>query len=325
MKIYTLSICGRITLDLHNLNNEGTEGNQQLTRMVSVVVHNNGTPVVRTVNAISGDMFKHIQAEHLHKIALEQHAKDAAKFPLSNGAKVFDANRINSRGDQEFFSDFGSKDNAEALSAVLRACAVTDLEGTLITAEGRSLPRKSCVEFGWVVGLPDLTKTDSLFHVKYDPRGRGEGAGAGENIGQAIFHRPLNSGVYAVVAHVEVVRVGRNDITLEYVIDDSQRLLRSQALLQSAWHTFVKTSGAQRNTQHPHMVSFDGAIAISTQSSVPAPTSSPLADSYREELEGTAQALNRLSPNAVAVKRFATQAEFGSVMADLIQSFEVPN
>ena len=42
MKIFTLSVCGRLTLDLHNLNNEGTEGNQQMTRMVSVVVEADG-------------------------------------------------------------------------------------------------------------------------------------------------------------------------------------------------------------------------------------------------------------------------------------------
>jgi CRISPR-associated protein Cst2 len=270
-------------------------------------------------------MFKHIQAEHLHRLALEEHGKDASTFPLSNGAKVFDANRINSRGDQAFFSDFGSKDNVEGLSAVLRTCAVTDLEGTLITAEGRSLPRKSCIEFGWVVGVPDLTRSDTLFHVKYDPRGRGEGAGAEENIGQAIFHRPLNSGVYAVVAHVEVFRVGRNDITGEYVIDAAQRLLRSKALLQSAWYTFVKTSGAQRNTQHPHVLGFEGAVAVSTRLSVPAPTASSLADGYLDELDGTARALNKLSPEAIDLRRFATQAEFGGAMADMIQALDVPN
>lgn len=325
MKLHTLSICGRITLDLHDLNNEGTEGNQQLTRMVSIVVNENGKPAIRTVNAISGDMFKHIQSEHLHKLAVEQNARDATSFPLSKGARIFDANRINSRDDQGFFADFGSKNNAEALSAVLKACAVTDLQGTLITAEGRSLPRKSCIEFGWVVGVPELTKTDSLFHVKYDPRGRGEGAGTEENIGQTIFHRPLNSGVYAVVVHAEVFRIGRNDITLDYVIEEPERLLRAKALLQSLWYTFVKTSGAQRNTQHPHVLSFEGMIATSVQASVPAPTASPLSDGYRGELEGTAHALNRLSADAIKVTEFASQTDFGNATADLIENLQVPS
>jgi hypothetical protein len=35
--IQSLSLCARIALALHNLNSEGTEGNQQQTRMVYVV------------------------------------------------------------------------------------------------------------------------------------------------------------------------------------------------------------------------------------------------------------------------------------------------
>ena len=376
MKIYTLSICGRLTLDLHNLNNEGTEGNQQLTRMVSVVVQNNGMPAIRTVNAISGDMFKHIQAEHLHRLAIEQHEKDASKFPLSNGAKLFDANRINlagdvvglvrqtlqekdlpgsdkkglqkilgklekaAKGEEDEDSDGEKKEspasapkekgkgtvpNDRLMNGLLLSCGVTDVMGTLITSGGLSLPRKSCVEFGWVVGLPDLTRSETLFHVKYDPQGRGEGAGAEENRGQAIFHRPLNSGIYAVVAHVEIFRIGRNDISLKHVVSPEQRLLRARALLESLWYTFVKTSGAQRNTQHPHVLGFEGAVAMSGRLSVPAPTASPLADGYLNELDGTAQALNRLSPEAIGLRRFATQAEFGGAMADIIQDLEVPN
>lgn len=374
MTLYTLSICGRIILDLHNMNNEGTEGNQQLTRMVSVVVNNNGAPIIRTVNAISGDMFKHIQAEHLHKVAIEQHSKDGSSFPLSNGAKAFDANRINqaadvmslvrqtlqegdlptndrkglrklleklektARGEENEITDEeetedntpkekgkGTIPNARLIDRLLQTCAVTDMMGTLITSGGLSLPRKSCIEFGWVVGVPDLTKSDSLFHVKYDPRGRGEGAGTEENIGQTIFHRPLNSGVYAVVVHAEMYRVGRNDITLNYVIDAPKRLLRVKALLQSLWYTFVKTSGAQRNTQHPHVLGFEGTIATSAQASVPAPTASPLSDGYREELEGTAQSLNRLSPRAITVTGFKSQTEFGNAMADLIENLQVPS
>jgi hypothetical protein len=58
---------------------------------------------------------------------------------------------------------------------------------------------------------------------------------------------------------------------------------------------------------------------------VPAPTASPLSDGYREEIDGTGQALNRLSANAVAVTRFASQAEFGNTMADLIENLQVPN
>lgn len=376
--IYSLSLCGRIILDLHDLNNEGTEGNQQMTRMVWVVINNNQNgPVLCNVNAISGDMLKHIQAEHLHRLAVEENGKDKSMFPLSRGALAFDANRINSGLDKErdgfwltiereieatiqkrlpqelekakvdtikedkqkknkikeirkkIIEDAGlSKTNTQLADNILRSCAVTDLEGALVTAEvtgeNRSLARKSCIEFGWAVGIPELTRTDTLFHVKYDPQGRAEGSGVGENIGQNIFHRPLNSGVYAIVNHLELYRVGRNDISLKYAVDAGRRKLRARALLQSMWYTFVKTSGAQRNTQHPHILGFGGAIAYSTSPAIPAPTASPLEDGFVAQLKGASAALNRINPEAVTVKEFKDQTEFGGVMADLVESLEVP-
>jgi CRISPR-associated protein Cst2 len=51
-----------VTLDLHNLNSEGTEGNQQQTRMVHIIDQSGHRAIV---NAVSGDMFKHILVEHL--------------------------------------------------------------------------------------------------------------------------------------------------------------------------------------------------------------------------------------------------------------------
>jgi CRISPR-associated protein Cst2 len=373
--IYTLSVCGRVILDLHNLNNEGTEGNQQMTRMVWVVVKDEkGKPILRNVNAVSGDMFKHIQAEHLHKLAIEQHGKDPTRFPLSAGALACDANRINSVADKLAAGFWGrmeqqindkvavelknrekelngikdandrkkkekeirkdiikggnlSKSNVDLMSGILQSCAVTDLEGTLVTAEvtgeSRSLSRKSCIEFGWGVGLPDLTRTESLFHVKYDPRERGEGAGS-DTPQQAIFYRPLNSGVYAIVAHAELFRVGRNDITLQYAVERDDRKLRAKALLESLWYTFVKTAGAQRNTQHPHVLGWEGTIAYSSNLAVPAPTASPLEDDYAAQVEKSKDALNKLHKDAVTALPFQSPADFGDKISDLIQNLEVP-
>ena len=75
---------------------------------------------------------------------------------------------------------------------------------------------KVVCEFGWVVGRPESTVTASYFHAKYVPEGRGKGSGAGENLGQNIFHRPASSGQYAVVLNVDLYKIGRNDISLEY-------------------------------------------------------------------------------------------------------------
>lgn len=94
----SLSISGLLTLDMHALNNEGAEGNQLQTRMVHIV-DGEGEPTV--VNAISGDMLKHMQAEHLHGIAVEK------GLPLCAGCQKFNANRINA--DSDFIQTLGDK------------------------------------------------------------------------------------------------------------------------------------------------------------------------------------------------------------------------
>ena len=85
-QLYSLSLCARATLDMHSLNNEGGEGNQIQTRMVDIV---GADGRLYNVNAISGDMLKHIQAEHLYRIARNGH-----DLPLCAACRMFDANRI---------------------------------------------------------------------------------------------------------------------------------------------------------------------------------------------------------------------------------------
>jgi CRISPR-associated protein Cst2 len=58
--VYSLSISGRATLDMHSLNNEGGEGNQITTRMVNII---GADGQLHNVNAISGDMFKRNSAK----------------------------------------------------------------------------------------------------------------------------------------------------------------------------------------------------------------------------------------------------------------------
>ncbi len=88
-QMYSLSIAARATLDTHSLNNEGGEGNQVHTRMIDIVGHDGQ---LYNVNAISGDMLKHIQAKHLFMLARER------GLPLCAGCRQFNANRISSVG-----------------------------------------------------------------------------------------------------------------------------------------------------------------------------------------------------------------------------------
>lgn len=329
--IYSLSICGRVTLDMHSLNNEGGEGNQITTRMVNIVAQDGK---LYNVNAISGDMFKHIQAEHLYRLS-------KGILPLCTGCQVFSGSRI--LDDDEFKRDVILKRTAkrwqypdrEVVERLLRRCTIDDLEGVLIAPErgqqrqstptegegererperaaARSIPRKSVAEFGWVVGLPDITTTDSYFHVRYAAERGGE-----EPTEQPIFHRPASSGVYAAVATFEISRIGFNDITQIYAISDEERERRHKTLLESILYTFIEPNGAMRGTQNPHIVAFEGAVTVSTRV-MPAPTLSPLNPRYREELDQVAAALNQLKPGALTIHRFDSMGQFAEVMKELI-------
>ncbi len=316
--IYSLSIAARAVLNLHSLNNEGGEGNQIQTRMVNVFADGR----LHSVNAVSGDMFKHIQSEHLHRLAMQ------AGLPLSQGAKLFNANRINYdiELDKAFLKQLeGAKTNAEQLDLILQRCAVTDIAGALVTAGNRSLPRKSVVEFGWVVGIPGSVKTDSYFHVKFESERGGGSAGVDESGSiagkQTPFHRPASSGVYAIVAQVEAARIGFNDIAQRYAVDPHERQRRLRAVLESVLYTFVEPAGAMRSAQNPHILDVSGVITVSSNV-IPAPCISPMKEDFVADVARVAASLNQLHPEAIQVIQFASLGEFAEQMTALIAEAE---
>jgi CRISPR-associated protein Cst2 len=333
-QLNSLSISARVTLNLHNLNSEGTEGNQQQTRMVHIIDQSGHRAIV---NAVSGDMFKHILVEHLVPLL-----KDAGQS-LSPGATVHDADRINAANpafiefcekEQEFVDD-GKKVKRRALESeimtrMITDCGLTDLAGALVT-RGRSVGRKSVVEFGWVVGLPEdddgqpLTTTEQYFHVKYAPEGRGSATGGDSVAGkQAIFHRPASSGIYALICNLDLYRIGLNEITRKYVIDPQTRVKRASSPIQALAATLLKPAGAQRNTQNPHIVNCEGVVATSA-TSLPAPTVSPLHDNYRDQMGKAADVLNVIKSGGVRVVQFETLADGVRILADLSNGIELPN
>ena len=154
--IQSLSLSARVTFGLHNLNSEGFEGNQQQTRIVHVI---DASGRRHAVNAVSGDMFKHIYVQHLTAVLKAQ------GHPLSASAAVGSADRITV--DADFKAAIKGHGAAEVQNQMLSRCTVTDIAGTLFT-EGITVARKSCVEFGWVVGIPERVETGQHFHVKYE-------------------------------------------------------------------------------------------------------------------------------------------------------------
>lgn len=305
-QLCALSISGRLVLDMHSLNNEGGEGNQTQTRMVTIVHPKNGSYEVATVNAISGDMFKHILAEHFYRLA-------KGTLRLCKGCERFSASRV--LDDSDFMAALPDRDS-DAIDRLLERCALDDVAGNLIAKGARSVPRKSVAEFGWVVGLPEATRTDSYFHVRYAAE-----RGKGEEAQQPIFHRPASSGVYAVVASFELARIGFNDITQKYSISDDERRARYQTLLKSALHTFVEPNGAMRGTQNPHILGFEGVVTYS-EGPAPAPVLSALQDDYREQLESVVATLSQVNGGIVGARSFSKPAEYAALMQEILADSE---
>ena len=311
--ITSMAISARITLDLHSLNNEGTEGNQQQTRMVHILDASGERAVV---NAISGDMMKHILVEHLTPLLV------SAEQPVCKNARALHPDRILLDEGFKVFVKDNKKGNSEILKYMLENCAVTDLAGALYAEKAAA--RKSCVEFGWVTGLPDKTVTEQYFHVKYDPQSRDKATGGGSvESRQAIFHRPASSGIYALVCNLDLYRVGLNDITRRYEIKKVDREARAKALVRALVASLLKPTGAQRNTQAPHVVACAGCVAVSS-TSLPPPLMSPLADNYREQIEKTRDVLNGIHANGVQVRRFEDLASAAEVLAGFAENLELP-
>lgn len=300
--VYSIAVNGQLSWQLHALNNEGNEGNQSLTRRYYVIDKNNPEP--QYVNGVSGDMLKHIQAEHLHRIAIE------SGLSLSEGGKRFNPDRVgyDIEAQKDTFFSAQETDLITRTDKVLKLCTMSDLEGFMVTVKGgQTLKRESVIEFGTVVGVPTLVKTQSYFHAKY-----------GED-NPTPYNVQVSSGLYAAVLNIEAFRVGYNPHNFSYAIDRAESKQRLDALLKSVLYTFLQPNGAKRNTHLPHPDGFSGVITVSTKR-CPAPMVSPLQSDFERQIESLAQTLNRLNgEDTIHLYPFDTLAQFADQIATLIE------
>jgi CRISPR-associated protein Cst2 len=302
----SISIAARVVLDLHALNNEGSESNRLLTRQVGIVTPQyEATELVgynrSTVNAISGDMNKHIFANAFRLIALERNAI------LCEACKALDPARM--MGNPEFQNYIkGKPAPAQVIERLIKECSMDDVCGIMITGEGTSVKRKSAVEFGWTVGLPDITEVQEFIHARHavtrltrtkaskesDPETKQKAKDeAAQNTGQMIFNRPASSGVYAFVANLDVCAIGFNDATQQYDISPEERAERLRIALLALSQSILHPKGALTSTQLPHVVDIQGYVSFS-QTAAAAPLISPLHDEYVTKAKNVANMNNRL-------------------------------
>jgi CRISPR-associated protein Cst2 len=298
---YSISISGFLSWQLHALNNEGNEGNQSLTRRYYIIQKGMNEP--ESVNGVSGDMLKHIQAEHLHRVAIE------SGLNLSEGGKQFNPDRIGYDIEKNI-GIFTEKDTdlTTKTAKVIQRCSISDLEGFMVTEKkGQTLKRESVIEFGAVVGLPNFVKTQSYFHAKYGT----------DN--PTPYNVQVSSGLYATVLNIEAFRIGYNPHNFNYSIDSVERKKRLDALLKSILYTYLQPNGAKRNTNLPHPDHFEGVITVSTRR-CPAPMISALEASYSRQIHSLANTLNNLNgADTILCFDFENIAEFAAQIETLIE------
>lgn len=299
-----ISIAARASLSAHALNNEGTINNTQMERQVNVVQGDEVVPV----NAVSGDVLKHGFVDHLRAIAL---GMDGA-LPLCESCKRGDPNRINEDPQfQQALKDINKNDGAGVVDQVISRCVIDDLGGLLVTQGNRNAPRRSVVQFGWLLGVPEHVRTERYTHVKLVP-GAIEGDSEGSNRGQNLFLRPASSGQYAFVTQLALNRIGYNDISARYVITPADRAVRARAALQALYLTLAAPTGAQRNTQLPHLQGAQGVVCFAFGTTPPV-LFSPLEEDFVTQMTEIADAFGR-EANGLALVAFDSVAELGQIL-----------
>ncbi|MEM2999895.1 MAG: DevR family CRISPR-associated autoregulator [Candidatus Bathyarchaeia archaeon] len=262
--IYEISLVGRIRIDAHSLNNEGTVGN--VTEPRTIILANG-----EKTDGISGEMLKHIHAEALWQIAKENKVSLCPACQILSPMKA-DGNEAVTK----------IKEAKPALNEALK-CAICDLHGFLV--QKPTLSRKSTVEFGWAIALPTQFYRDIHVHTRVaaGEKEREEGTEAGVSE-QMIYNRPTRSGIYAFVSVFQPWRIGLNEIDYTYSIDDNARKNRYELVLEAYKAMIARLEGAMTTTRLPHFGEFQGAIAIK-KNAAPVPVISPLADGYIQQMK----------------------------------------
>ncbi|HML22998.1 MAG TPA: DevR family CRISPR-associated autoregulator [Aggregatilinea sp.] len=330
--ITSLSLACRVVMDMHALNNEGNESNRLMTRQVGIVTPattEDGTPTYArsTVNAISGDMNKHIFADAFRDMALD------LGLDVCPACQALDPARM--MGNADFREFLKGKPAVDEVIDRLLTCAVDDVCGIMITGEGMSVKRKSAIEFGWTVGLPEITEVQEFLHARHaitrltrtkatrdsdEDTKKTALAEKGENIGQMVFNRPASSGVYAFVAHLDVAAIGFNDASQDYPDFVTDRDGRLRAALMALVQTVLHPKGALTSTQLPHVVDVEGFVSVST-SAAAAPLISPLADNFIHRANDIAGLVNRIhGENAVSLLPFAGSEGLLAQIADVVET-----
>ncbi|AAB91161.1 DevR family CRISPR-associated autoregulator [Archaeoglobus fulgidus] len=307
--IYEIAILGRATWQLHSLNNEGTVGNVTEPRSVRIIDPNTKKAV--TTDGISGEMLKHIHTEIMWTLD--------DKNNLCDACKVLNPEKFNFAIKSKKATP---KDVEDALKQALNTCDICDVQGFLL--ERPTASRKSTVEFGWALGIPEVYR-DIHTHARHalGEKGKREKTEESEEeVGgvstQMVYHRPTRSGVYAIISVFQPWRIGLNEAKQDkytYDANDNARERRYQLALKAYPLLFARPEGAMTTTRLPHVEDFSGVIVYSTKP-IPVPIISPLKSNYVDEVKTIVENID----DSLKVAEFNGIAEFAMKIGELIKN-----
>lgn len=313
-----VSVAARVTLAAHALNNEGSRNNALLPRQVDVVA---AGEVVQT-NAISGDSLKHTFVDHLRRLVVDAETAGDAALPICAACRQGNPNRLNAVASFQQLADAKETSDTDVIRALIEQCVIDDIAGLLVTQGNRNAPRRSTAQFGWQLGIPDRVRTGRYIHLKLVPGAASAESSDGSNLGQNLFTRPASTGDYALIAQLDLARIGVNDLSWQPVLAEDARRRRQATALEALYWTVAAPEGAQRNTQLPHVIAAQGAVGIST-SSLPPVLFSPLVDDFVAQMRAIAAAFGRLDRD-LWVLPFDTVADLGTILHRLAGAVRPP-
>ncbi len=292
LDIYSISICARLTLALRQY---GRADMSRIVRGNVTLVSPDGE--IQMSDAIAPAAFRYAQAECLRKLAT------ASGLPLSEGSRTGRLERAGwdiAQGREEF----SGMTAASLLGTIIRLDALSDLAGIFGGASGT---RSGVTQFAWMVGLPQRVITQQFALQAHSP----------------LPGRREVSGTYAFMIRVEAARIGFNDHTSSYVINQAERARRYQILLSSVLQVVSNLPAIPSSNNLAHLTDCRGYICW-TSGVVSAPLVSPLNDDYIAEARRLGTILNRLhSGGGLEIAEFDSAGELAERIADL--SERAPN
>lgn len=279
-EVFEIAVLGRALWELHSLNNEGNVGNVVEPRSVKIIDPNTGKAV--TTDGISGEMLKHIHAEMMWLLD--------DKSSLCEACKTLHPERFNYVVSKSQ-NNYSKGDEPKVIEDALKTCDLCDVHGFMV--EKPTVSRKSTVEFGWALGIPEVYRDIHLHarHALGEKSKRQENEEGREGGTQMIYHRPTRTGRYAIVTVFQPWRIGLNEAKQDvYAYEGERRKERYQLALKAYQLMFTRPEGAMTTTRLPHVVDFEGVIVYSTKP-VPVPVISPLKEDYKAEIEEIAKAI----------------------------------